>query len=92
MVALDLDCVFAGYGETVVIENIRLQLKEGETLSIIGRNGVGKSTLLSTAIGHTTLHGGTIRLHGANISNYVPISARWQGSPMFLRSARFFLR
>lgn len=70
--ALDLDGVFAGYGETVVIENIRLQLKEGETLSIIGRNGVGKSTLLSTAMGHTTLHGGSIRLHGNDISHCVP--------------------
>jgi branched-chain amino acid transport system ATP-binding protein len=67
--ALDLNAVYAGYGETVVLEGITLTLEAGETLSIIGRNGVGKSTLLSTVMGHTTLHGGTIRLHGQDVSH-----------------------
>ena len=40
--ALELDKVFAGYGETVVLEDIRFALDVGETVSIIGRNGVGK--------------------------------------------------
>ena len=66
--ALELDAVFAGYGETVVIEDIRLALAEGETLSIIGRNGVGKSTLLATIMGHTNLHGGSVLLDGKDIS------------------------
>ena len=66
--ALELDKVFAGYGETVVLEDIRLTLDVGETLSIIGRNGVGKSTLLATIMGHTQLHGGRVALHGKDIS------------------------
>ena len=66
--ALELDKVFAGYGETVVLEDIRLALDPGETLSIIGRNGVGKSTLLATIMGHTNLHGGRVLLHGKDIS------------------------
>ena len=66
--ALELDKVFAGYGETVVLENIQLALAAGETLSIIGRNGVGKSTLLATIMGHTTLHGGSVLLHGQDVS------------------------
>jgi len=66
--ALELDKVFAGYGETVVLEDICLALDAGETMSIIGRNGVGKSTLLATIMGHTTRHGGTVRLHGKDIS------------------------
>ncbi len=66
--ALELDHVHAGYGETVVLEDISLALGAGETLSIIGRNGVGKSTLLATIMGHTTLHGGRISLHGNDIS------------------------
>ena len=66
--ALTLDKVSAGYGETVVLENVDLTLAPGETLSIIGRNGVGKSTLLATIMGHTTLHGGAVRLHGKDIS------------------------
>jgi len=66
--ALNLDNVSAGYGETVVLENIRLALDDSETLSVIGRNGVGKSTLLATIMGHTTLHGGRLLLHGKDIS------------------------
>jgi branched-chain amino acid transport system ATP-binding protein len=66
--AIEFDGVFAGYGETVVIEDIVLRLKGGEAVSIIGRNGVGKTTLLATAMGHTTLHGGSIRLFGKDIS------------------------
>jgi branched-chain amino acid transport system ATP-binding protein len=52
----------AGYGATVVIDGIRLELSPGGTLAILGRNGVGKSTLLATLMGLTTLHRGTIRL------------------------------
>src|SRR5450631_2217010 len=66
--ALELDKVFAGYGETVVLEDIRLALDAGETLSIIGRNGVGKTTLLAAVMGHTNLHGGRVALHGKDVS------------------------
>ena len=78
-VALELDGVSAGYGETVVIEDVRLALKEGETLSIIGRNGVGKTTLLATVMGHNTLHGGDVRLHGATIARLAPHRRNWAG-------------
>jgi branched-chain amino acid transport system ATP-binding protein len=66
--ALALDQVHAGYGETVVLEDIQLTLEPGETLSVIGRNGVGKSTLLATIMGHTTLHGGRVFMHGKDVS------------------------
>ena len=65
--ALALRGVSAGYGETVVLEAIDLALPAGESLSIIGRNGVGKSTLLATVMGHTTLHAGEIALDGRRI-------------------------
>jgi branched-chain amino acid transport system ATP-binding protein len=73
--ALELDGVSAGYGETVVIEDVRLSLAEGERLSVIGRNGVGKTTLLGTVMGHTNLHRGNVRLNGADISRF-PIHRR----------------
>jgi branched-chain amino acid transport system ATP-binding protein len=53
----------------VVLEDIQFSLAVGETVSVIGRNGVGKSTLLATIMGHTTLHGGCITLHGKDISS-----------------------
>lgn len=67
--ALELDNVRAGYGETVVLEDIRFALGTSETVSIIGRNGVGKTTLLATIMGHTTLHGGRVSLQGKDISS-----------------------
>jgi branched-chain amino acid transport system ATP-binding protein len=70
--ALELDQLSAGYGETVVLENIGLRLRSGETLSIIGRNGVGKTTLLATVMGHTTQHRGSLRLRGKEISALAP--------------------
>jgi branched-chain amino acid transport system ATP-binding protein len=70
--ALELAGVSAGYGETVVLENIALALEDGETVSIIGRNGVGKSTLVATIMGHTSLHGGRLRLHGKDIGQIQP--------------------
>jgi len=52
----------AGYGETIVLDGISLEVPAGGTLAILGRNGVGKTTLLATMMGLTTLHHGTIRL------------------------------
>jgi branched-chain amino acid transport system ATP-binding protein len=65
--ALVLKGVTAGYGETHVLESIDLALAAGESLSVIGRNGVGKSTLLETVMGHTTLHAGTIAFNARRI-------------------------
>jgi branched-chain amino acid transport system ATP-binding protein len=65
--ALVLRHVSAGYGETVVLEDIDLVLAQGESLSVIGRNGVGKTTLLATVMGHTTLHRGEVLLGGARL-------------------------
>jgi branched-chain amino acid transport system ATP-binding protein len=62
--ALGLKQVSAGYGETVVLEDIDLALAPGECISVIGRNGVGKTTLLATVMGHTTLHSGDVTLDG----------------------------
>jgi branched-chain amino acid transport system ATP-binding protein len=60
--------VSAGYGETVVLEGISLDLPPGRTLAVLGRNGVGKTTLLATVMGHTRLRGGNIRFAGREIS------------------------
>ncbi len=73
--ALELRGVSAGYGETVVLEDIHLALAAGESISVIGRNGVGKTTLLATAMGHTRLHKGEVLLGGNNI-NRVPVHRR----------------
>jgi branched-chain amino acid transport system ATP-binding protein len=72
MNGLALDHVSAGYGKTVVLESISLSLPPGRTLSVLGRNGVGKTTLLATIMGHTRLHGGSIRFASRDISALPP--------------------
>ena len=70
--ALTLQGVTAGYGETHVLEGVDLKLGDGESLAIIGRNGVGKSTLLETVMGNTTQHGGRVLLNGQDITTIAP--------------------
>jgi branched-chain amino acid transport system ATP-binding protein len=65
--ALSLRRLNSGYGETVVVEDVDLALAEGGSLAVLGRNGVGKTTLLATIMGHTTFHSGEIRFRGQAI-------------------------
>src|SRR5712671_7622240 len=69
---LVLEGVSAGYGETVVLEGISLELAPGGTLAVLGRNGVGKTTLLATVMGHTGLHAGHISFAGSDVSALPP--------------------
>jgi branched-chain amino acid transport system ATP-binding protein len=72
MNGLVLENVSAGYGETIIIEDISLALPMGRTLAVLGRNGVGKTTLLATIMGHTRLRDGKIRFAGRDISGLPP--------------------
>jgi branched-chain amino acid transport system ATP-binding protein len=65
---LVLDGVEAGYGETVVLEGISLDVPAGGSLAVLGRNGVGKTTLLATIMGHCGLRAGEIRFAGQQVS------------------------
>jgi branched-chain amino acid transport system ATP-binding protein len=64
MSLLQIDRLTAGYGETVILEDVSLALAAGDTVALLGRNGVGKTTLLRTLLGLTTVHGGTITFAG----------------------------
>jgi branched-chain amino acid transport system ATP-binding protein len=69
---LVLDGVEAGYGETVVLEGISLDVPAGGSLAVLGRNGVGKTTLLATIMGHCGLRAGEIRFAGQQVSGVPP--------------------
>jgi branched-chain amino acid transport system ATP-binding protein len=84
---LTLEAVRAGYGRTVVLDGVSLTLRNGATLAVLGRNGVGKTTLLSTIMGHTTLHGGTIRFQGEDITA-LPAYARCRSGIGFVPQER----
>lgn len=65
---LDLRGLTGGWGPTVVVQDVDLRLANGETLAIIGRNGVGKSTLLELITGRARRISGTIEVNGTDIS------------------------
>jgi branched-chain amino acid transport system ATP-binding protein len=69
---LRLENVTAGYGAALVLHGISLELPENGSLALLGRNGVGKSTLLLTIMGLTQLRGGRILWRGQDISKQPP--------------------
>lgn len=69
---LQLSDIRAGYGEAVVLDGISLAVPEGGSLAILGRNGVGKSTLLLTIMGYTQLIRGSVTLRGRDITKSPP--------------------
>ena len=73
--ALRITNVRAGYGETVILEDVAFDLPERGSLALLGRNGVGKTTLLATIMGHTTFHAGEIHFSGLEISS-LPVYER----------------
>ena len=69
---LTLENVTAGYGDAVVLHGVSLEVPEHGSLALLGRNGVGKSTLLLTIMGYTQLRAGRITWRGLDISRLSP--------------------
>jgi branched-chain amino acid transport system ATP-binding protein len=65
--ALALSDVSAGYGQTLVLEGVGFELPAAGSLAVLGRNGVGKTTLLATIMGQTRLSTGSIRFAGREL-------------------------
>ncbi|HVJ23462.1 MAG TPA: ATP-binding cassette domain-containing protein, partial [Burkholderiales bacterium] len=64
--------VRAGYGDAVVLEDLSLEVPRNGSLAVLGRNGVGKSTLLLTIMGYTRLHQGSVFFDGKDITTLPP--------------------
>jgi branched-chain amino acid transport system ATP-binding protein len=69
---LALANVRAGYGDAVVLDDVSLAVPEGQSLAVLGRNGVGKSTLLLTIMGFTNVGRGAISWRGEDITRVAP--------------------
>ena len=72
---LQIESLSAGYGDAVVLSHIDLALGRGQTLALLGRNGVGKTTLMDTLAGATRQHAGRIVLDGVAL-DALPSHAR----------------
>jgi branched-chain amino acid transport system ATP-binding protein len=72
---LRVEGLTAGWGDAVVVEDVSLSLEPGDSLAVLGRNGVGKTTLLASLMGLTRRHRGSLRLGGRELS-LLPTFAR----------------
>jgi branched-chain amino acid transport system ATP-binding protein len=69
---LDAQCIHAWYGSSHVLHGVDLQIHAGETVGLLGRNGMGKSTLIRTLLGHVKQREGRITVKGLDFSRAAP--------------------
>lgn len=71
--ALSVSAVSSGYGEAVIVRDVSLEIGAGRIVALLGKNGMGKSTLLKTVMGYLPVRaGGTVRLFGETVSGQPP--------------------
>ena len=69
---LEFSNISGGYGGATIVRNISAILREGQVLAVLGRNGVGKTTLIQILTGHLALKQGKLRFQNQNISDCPP--------------------
>ena len=70
--ALEIEGLTSGYGEAIVVRGVNLTVAPGEIVALLGKNGMGKSTLLKTAMGFLPARKGRIALNGQDVSRLAP--------------------
>ncbi len=82
------EALTAGYGDSIVLENVEVRLAPGESLALLGRNGVGKTTLLLTLMGLTRLQKGRVVFNGEDLTE-VPTYRRAHAGLGWVPQERF---
>ena len=77
--ALQLSTVTSGYKASVVLRGASLRVARGECVALLGKNGMGKSTLLKTIMGYLPKKDGAVHLHGTDITSLPPHSISRMG-------------
>jgi urea transport system ATP-binding protein len=76
---LELESLSAGYGEAVVLNDVSLRLAEQQSLAVLGRNGVGKTTLIRAIVGQQPVRDGAILYDGKDITGLPAYQRARQG-------------
>jgi branched-chain amino acid transport system ATP-binding protein len=87
---LDVTDVHTYYGESHVLHGVSLSVADGEVLTILGRNGMGKTTLIRSIIGFTPPRQGTIRLKGADVTGWPAYRLVERGMALVPQGRRVF--
>lgn len=84
---LRLDDVYAGYGHTTVLRGFNLEVSDGQMAAVLGRNGVGKTTMLRAIAGIIPLQSGTITFNGQDLRR-LPTHERARGGIAYVPQGR----
>ena len=87
---LDVADVHTYYGESHVLHGVTLTVADGEVLTILGRNGMGKTTLIRSIIGFTPPRVGTVRLKGQDVAGFPPYRLVERGVALVPQGRRVF--
>jgi len=79
MALLELDGIGAGYGGSDVLQDVSLSVEDGSVVTLLGRNGVGKTTTLRTVVGLVEPTAGTVRFDGDDVTGGPPHVAHDHG-------------
>ena len=77
--ALELVNLTSGYGSSTVIHGVSLQVGPGEIVALVGKNGMGKSSLLKTILSFLPAWDGAVRLDGRDVTRLAPFRKRALG-------------
>ena len=78
------------YGAAQALRGVSLKAEQAKITCVLGRNGVGKSSLLRAIVGHQPLSSGAILFEGKDFGQAPPMSVRARASPMCRRGGRYF--
>jgi branched-chain amino acid transport system ATP-binding protein len=87
---LEVEDVHTYYGESHVLQGVSLRMGPGEVLGILGRNGMGKTTLVRTIVGFTPPRRGRVRYGGEDITGWPPFRLVERGMALVPQGRRVF--
>lgn len=87
---IELVDLTAGYGSSIVINEVSMYIEDAEIVTVIGPNGAGKSTVMKSIYGFTTVHGGEILFHGQDITHQSPSEALRAGMSFTMQESSIF--
>src|SRR5215467_11720815 len=90
MAILQVDDIHTYYGDAYVLQGLSLQLEQGQILGLLGRNGVGKTTLVNSIVGFTPPRTGTILFKGADITKAASFETIRRGIGLVPQGRRVF--
>ncbi len=90
MAILEVRDIHTYYGDAYVLQGLSLQLEQGQILGLLGRNGVGKTTLVNSIVGFTPPRTGTILFKGADITRAASFETIRRGMGLVPQGRRVF--